>query len=568
MFVSRLRTRTFTLLLLPLIAACPECDNLDAQPIGAVEPPILDLGPIPLDTSCQAVLQVTNSGTSDLIVDQATLTGTDGDWTVQSVPSLVGLGDSEDLLINYVAGGTEGERQSTGVEVQTNDRIAEDGILRATITALPTSEVAGVATPKCDGLDADDNDVRLEPCPELNFGAVQTNTPGLPVEQRTGRRNLQVDIVNEGNAELVVQAVVIDGGDGDFAIEAILKGSVIEPLPTTLTPGRAGACEPVAEDSCVSADACNVLSVDVLYTPTSLGGDVAELVVLTDAAEGAELRVPLNGTGADVGIALLPDVLNFADVGEGATETKTTRVLNFGTNDAPVNTSCIDVGGDGSCDGDCTGGDEELVLEGTLGCNVKKTDGSNEGKGFVLAPTDAQQDGDDERDIEVTWSPVAGAASIPAGTVLRLETSILGDRVYEVPLGGGGAGVLALDVEAADVCGELLCIGATGTPGDTMTWVGTVDFTLQNDGDATLDISGFAWDAPAGVDDDFTLTDQSDVAVDLGSPGISLAPAASVDLRVSYANNDASQEDLADLVVTHTGLGGETTIPFNVLPPQ
>jgi hypothetical protein len=565
------------LLLIPLtisLAACTDCEDLNAFPVGNVEPPILDLGPVPLGEECEARLDVVNSGRAVLEVGQPELADMAGEWVLRQSPSLVNPGDIGEALVTYTSGGTVGERQSVTVEFPTNDPQADDGIIRGVITALPTDDVAGVAVAKCDGKDADGNDVRFDDCPELNFGAVQKNNPGLPPDQQPGRRNLHVDVVNTGNADFQLQAIVINGGDGDFTVEAVQKGNTLVDYPwesnagPTLNPGRASACEPPREESCVAADQCNVISVDILYTPTALGADAAELVIFTNAAEGAELNVPLSGTGADVGIALLPDVLNFTGVGEGDSRTDEVRVLNFGTNEAPVNTSCIDVGGDGTCDGDCTGGDDDKVEGGTLGCNVKKADGGNEGKGFVLEPTDAQEGGEDERIIEVTWAPVAGNASIPAGTVLRLETSILDDRVYEVPLGGGGAGVLALELDAGDQCGELVCIQATGDAGDTMTWVGSVDFTLKNTGDATMSITGIDFEETAGVDDDFTLTDTSDNAINATSPGITLAPDASTTLRVAYSNNDASQQDLINLVIEHDGLGGEQIIPFNVLPPQ
>ena len=68
--------------------------------------------------------------------------------------------------------------------------------------------------------------------------------------------------------------------------------------------------------------------------------------------------------------------------------------------------------------------------------------------------------------------------------------------------------------------------------------------------------------------DDFTLEDATGAAVNPTSPGITLAPGESVDLTIGYANNDASQSDIINLVATHSGLGGELTIPVSVVPPQ
>jgi hypothetical protein len=562
------RPALLTSLLLAL-AGCPECDPTSFQPAGSLSPPILDLGPVPLDEECLAILQVQNRGTADLQVEGAALRDTNGDWVVQQVPQLVGLGGNGELLLRYKSSGTVNQRQSVTVQVTTNDRLQEGGVLTAVVQAIPVAGAAGIAVARC-GVREEGSTERVPtiPCPELDFGAVQVNTPGQPA---SGRRNLQVEIINQGNAELDVLAAIIDGGDGDFQVAALLKGSLVVSAPVTLTPGRAGPCEPVGEASCVNADNCNVLTLDLVYTPTALGADAATLVVLTDAAEGGTLEIPLSGLGSDVGIALFPDFVNFSDVGEGQSGSVDVRVVNIGTNEAPVNNTCIDLGGTGTCDGECTGGENQRVLNGTLGCDVKKDDGSNEGKGFVLGPTDARAGGDDERVLIIDWSPTAGNASIPAGTVIQLQSGILGNRVYTLPLGGGGAGVLALDADAQDICGSMLCIQAqSATPADPTTWMGAVDFTLRNDGDATLQISSFTFDAnnQPTIEDDFDLADTNDAPINQASPGITLAPGASIDLRVLYENNDQSQQDLVNLVVAHTGLGESLLIPFNVLPPQ
>lgn len=546
---------------LPLIAACTDCEGLEgAAARGSIDPPLLDLGPVPLNSDCQAVLQVQNKGTADLFVDGNELTNTSGDWAVQRVPQNVPLGGADDLIVRYTAGGTANQRQSTTVRLQTNS-VENDGVLTATITALPTDEAAGVAVALCG-----DGDAR-GPCEGLAFGATQIGTVAEPAVGKS----LQVDIVNEGNAPLEVSAAIIDGGGGDFEIEARLLGNVATELPVTLAPGRAGACQPLTESSCVDRESCNVLTLVVRYRPTALGGDAATLSVFTDAAEGAQLDVPLTGQGSDIGIVVLPDFVSFADVGEGDSGSVDLRVLNVGSREEAVNDSCIDVGGDGTCDGLCTGGDGEKVLDGALGCDVTRADGSNEGKGFVLAPTDAAEGGLDERIITVTWAPVAGNSEIPGGTVLRLETNLSANGgVITVPITGGSAGILRISADEDLICGEGLCLPAeSDTPEDTTTWTGRIDFQLLNEGDGTLAVERLAFDdSQPTIADDFTLLHDDDSEVAPASPGITLAPGANVTLSIVYANNDASQEDIINLLVEHTGLGGQLTIPVAIIPPQ
>lgn len=540
-----------------VIAAC-ECDGIEnAAPNGYIDPALYDFGPIPLDTQCQATLRVVNNGTADLSIEQVSLKDTDGNFQVVTFPQFVGFGASGDILVRYVSEGPENERQSTTVEVKTNIA-TNDGVLQASVTALPTNEEAAVARSACDV-----EGTETSPCPALEFGATQKSDPAVPIAERTGK-TLTIDILNEGNAAMEVAAAVIDGGDGDFTVTGLRLGNVLVETPVTVAPGRAGECGEPVEGSCNTAATCNRLTVDVFYSPTALGADTAELVVLSDAAEGAEIRIPLSGFGSDIGILTNPEFVSFGDVGEGQTADIDVRVANVGTSDAPVNNTCIDLQGDGTCDGNCTGA--EPVLDGALSCEVLKSDGSHEGKGFVLAPTDAAEGGDDERTVRVSWAPVAGNTNIPAGTTLRLETGILSDKVYTVPVAGGAAGVLEVETDA--VCGEELCVPAAGDPGDISTWTGEIALTLVNTGDATLDVTAFEWDGPATIADDYALLDGSDNPVDLASPGISLAPGASVPLTITYANDDASVQDFINLVVSHTGLGGLVTLPLRVVAPE
>lgn len=537
--------------------AC-ECDGIEnAAPNGYLDPPILDLGPVPLDTECSVALDIVNNGTADLQVESASLVDSDGEFTITLVPQFVGFGTSESLLLRYVAQGPENVRQTTSVEVISNGR-QNGGLLTAVVSALPTNAQAAVATSVCEG-----DEGGQTPCPALEYGAVQTSDPFLPIAERAGR-TLQVQVRNEGNAEMQVLATVIEGGGGDFAVSGLRLGNLLGTTPLRLAPGRDGACGQVSEGSCAQAETCNVLGVDVKYAPSGLGADNATLVILTDAAEGGELRVPLSGFGSDIGIVTTPEFIVVRDTAEGETTEVDVRVANVGTNDAPVNHSCIDIGGDGSCEGDCTG--NAPALGGALSCRVTKADGAREGKGFVLGPTDAQEGGDDERIIVVQWAPSAGNASIPPGTTLRLESGILNNKVYEVPIAGGAAGVLGVASEA--VCGESLCVQAEGDAADIATWTGSLSLTLRNEGDATLDITSFEWDGPATIADDYVLEGAGGMVVDMAAPAIALAPGAQSEFRVRYANDDASVQDFINLVVNHTGLGGQLTLPLRVVAPS
>jgi len=514
--------------------------------VAEFDPPILDLGPIATGAECEATLMLLNRGNRDMNVEGGSLENVDGDWVIGTIPEFVALGGEQPVTVNYTAGGTIGERQSTVVRLVTNAGSPDNGIIEGTITAIPTDGTAPVALTGCED---------AIPCDGLDFGAVQKDDPTVPAEQRQGLTKT-IQIINDGTAPLEVQFVAVQNGNPDFIVSGLRKGNLLVETPVTLEPGRTSDCGTPIE----TLD--NVLTIDVFYSPTALGLDNDELTIITDSVENSTLTVPLSGTGSDIGILPIPSFVNFGSLGEGNTDTISVNVSNLGTTDAAVNTTCIDLGGDGTCDADCTG-----PIEGNaLSCIVLKDDGSQDGKGFILDPTDASEGGGDERTIEITWSPVAGDAAIPEGTVLRLETNLLNNKVWEVPVVGGSIGVISIDSD--DLCGDRVCVSAMGDVDDISTWAGTATITLLNTGDASLSITSFEWDGPETIADDYELQTTDGTAIDLGAPGITLAPNASEQFQIAYANDDASVADFINLVVNHTGVGGQTIIPLQVRPPQ
>ncbi|MCP4501563.1 MAG: hypothetical protein GY822_16515 [Deltaproteobacteria bacterium] len=530
-----------TIVVAAAVSGCEDPDQFFA--VAQFSPPILDLGPIAFDAECEAVLQLENGGNRDLEVAGARLINSSGDFSLVSKPEFVGLGTSGEVRVKYVAAGTLDERQSVVVQVDTNAGSPEDGVAEATLTAIPTEGTAAVALTGCDD---------AIPCTGVEFGAVQIDDPTVPVEQRQGLTKT-MQIINDGTAPLEVFLVAVQNGNPDFIISGLRKGNLLVETPVILEPGRTSDCGAAID----SQD--NILTIDVYYSPTAIGLDNDEVTIVTDSVENNSLTIPVTGTGSDIGILPTPSYVNFGSLGEGNTNTVPVNIANLGTSDAAVNTSCIDLGGDGTCDVDCTG------TADTLSCIVKKNDGAVVGKGFILTPTDATAGGSDEHTIEITWSPVAGDAAIPVGTVLRLETNLLGGRAWEVPVVGGSAGIVTLGSD--DLCGERVCVSASGVVDDVSTWTGTATFTLTNTGDASLDVSSFVWDGPATIIDDFELQDEGGTPVSLDAPAINLAPGAAVSLTIDYANNDASGADFVNLEIHHTGIGGKTILPLQISPP-
>jgi hypothetical protein len=550
-----------SLSVLPACAFCDEVQNF--TPIGELcttadndcGGPLLDLGPVTSGSRCNATLFVHNGGNADLKILEGTakLIDTDGAFTLQNVPPLVRLGAFEQLIVGYEAGSRVGERESTGVEIQTNDPV-DDGFLRGSVTAFVAAAPVPLATTACDVVDGDGDARRKTPCEAIDFGAVPKGNPAEPIESRAGASR-RVIVVNKGNAPLNIQAAVIDGGDGNFGGITFLRGSQqLTTFPIEIPAGVEGECG-------AASGLDNTIAVDLRFSPTALGASVATLQIVTDGAEGALLQIPLSGVGADTGILLNPNIVRFGDITVGSDAEETVLVQNVGTNEASVNTSCIDVEDDGTCEADCTGSTSVTALGGTLRCKFTRSDGNREGKGFVLEPTDALAGGNDERTLTIFWAPTAQDPSIPATAVVALKSNIQNNKVFKVGLVGGAAGVLVVDSD--QICQDSFCVQADGTVGDVSDWTGSLTLTLTNTGTAPLVIEGIAAEegtAPTIVDD-WTI----------GAPGTStIAPNGSTTVTLTYENtaNDFSGEDGFNLIVDHNGVLGSTLVPILVLPPS
>ncbi len=540
--------------LLAFLPACAFCDDVDQfLPQGSIEPAVLDLGPVTAGATCSAQLFVKNGGNADLDVtpNTAALKDTDGDFTLKKVPTLIKLGDQEELLVDYVASSEVGKRESTNLQIETNDR-DDGGLLKASISAFVADVPVALAIAECNQPTDDDPDAVQKPCTDLNFGAVPIGSAFDPIEARAGA-NLSVSIINDGNADLVVQAAVVDGGNGDFAVIGARRGSQVFPFPVTVPAGRSGDCG-------AASGADNVVLIDVRFAPLNLGASVATLSVLTTGAEGAQIDVALTGLGADTGILTSPDIVRFGSVVEGTPATEIVLVQNVGTESASVNESCLDLDDDGSCDGLCTAAAADATLGGTLSCEVKKSGGAHEGKGFVLDATDALAGGDDERTIEIHWTPSAAEPAIPVAAVLLLKSNIENNSVFKVGVAGGNAGIL--EVTSDNPCEPNQCTQAVGDAADVTTWTGSLTLTLQNTGTATLTIVGAApeSDTPASIADDWVI----------GAAGsTSLAPNDTTTLTLTYDNsdNDFSGVDGFNLIIDHNGVLGATLVSIAVQPP-
>ena len=107
------------LTILPFVA-CDCGDDLgNLAPAGLIQPAHFDFGPVTIGTECQAELEVINNGQSDYSIENATVTDSNGDFSILITPKEVALGRSEKLLVRYVAGTSAGTRESGTVKLTT-----------------------------------------------------------------------------------------------------------------------------------------------------------------------------------------------------------------------------------------------------------------------------------------------------------------------------------------------------------------------------------------------------------------------------------------------------------------
>jgi hypothetical protein len=289
------------------------------------------------------------------------------------------------------------------------------------------------------------------------------------------------------------------------------------------------------------------VEISVRYQPTEIGADAGRLHVDTDAAIApASLDIGLVGIGSGDGIATDPDFVNFGEVAVGQSAVKSVRVFNLRLDQARVNNSCLDTNRDDTCDVDCTAVSETAVVS----CGVEKSDGSHEGKGFVLEPADAQAGGADERTVKIRWAPdVAGALRAQ----LLLDTAIAGGRVWKVLVNGGVAGTFTPSVEP-------VVIAASGDP-----LAGQASFTVSNTGQAPLTIRQVNFAGAGSITGEFTLTRSGDAGFSVNGTTpwtgtVTIEQGGSSSFSLSYQNSGVINCDSFDIHWFHDGDGQDPFI--------
>jgi len=549
--------------LLAALVVTAGCDNCGEQlgnlvPQGSLEPAVYSFGVVRVGASCPASLTLFNRGGQELHTSGNSFTDdtSNNAFSVLSLPPLVETAGEAPLEVQY-APTTESNGLHTATLVIASDDPREGGRIRAVLTGEATSALAGKILPRCKVKSTDADEV--SPCVTTEFGST-------PKDSDTGITRT-INVTNDGTAPFNIIAINIQPVNGatlapEFSLD-LVNNQPNPTFPIAVQPAREGDCGvPVMGSSGVP--------VTIVFRPTRVGIQAARVQIITDAfttgtgenASAGQSIINVSGIGSGVGLGLTPDFIPFGSVPAGTTVEETVRVANLDVNPASVNTSCIDMNGDGECvaadDVECTGGDPDSSTG--LNCDVE-----SQGKGFVLQATDAAEGGSDEVTITVTWAP---PAAVSFSKDLLLKTNIAGNRTFVVRITGGTSGRLTVDNS------DLLVPAST----DTTNATGMATFTLSNTGMADLIISRITLRGFPSVTDDFTVTapgatpalamsctraaNEDSCMVPAWTGSLTLAPQASVPFTVAYADNDpAVAVDLMSIDIVHNGSGGS---PFTV----
>jgi Abnormal spindle-like microcephaly-assoc'd, ASPM-SPD-2-Hydin/HYDIN/CFA65/VesB-like, Ig-like domain/IPT/TIG domain/Cep192 domain 4 len=251
-------------------------------PLVSLNPTSIDFGDRMVGSITTTVVVVTNTGTADLHVSSAAVTGPPfsvvGDQC-SGVP--VAPNDSCSIFVRFAP--TQVGLASDSLQISDD---AEDSP-----QAVPMSGNATPAAPV----------VSLSPT-SVDFGNVALNT--------TSPEHL-VTVTNTGTADLHVTGASVGPGASGFNF-----GPTDTCSHQTIAPG--GSCQ-----------------TGVVFTPNQLGAKAGTLSFEDDASSSPQ-TVPLSGTGVQPAVSLNPTSLNFGDRQVGSTTTTVVVVSNTGTGDLHV----------------------------------------------------------------------------------------------------------------------------------------------------------------------------------------------------------------------------------------
>jgi hypothetical protein len=494
-----------------------------------VDPLSLDLGGVDVGTQATGWVFLTNTGATDCVVSELTLTGDpEFSFNPATIPPPFTVrpgGFTRGIPIDYTP--SDAGSHSTTLAITSNDP-------DETIVSVPISGTGVGASLE--------PDVELNPL-ALDFGSVAVNTTSI--------RTLVIS--NVGNADLTVTGLTLTGSD--FAL---------------------GASAPTPPFSIAAGGSA---SVPVEYTPLDAGADNGLLEVASDDPDEPLVSAPLSGSGQATppDIDVSPLSLDFGTVAVGTTVTLTTTIHNVGGSDLTLSALTLA----GSADFALGAGAPSVpfIVAGGGSVNVP-VDYAPSGVGPDSGTLEIASDDPDEPLIGVALDGTGEAAtadpdidvsppsldfgSVDVGTTATLTMTILnvgGSDLTVTQLKRQGSGDFALGSSAPAVPFTVPPGGAVDVPVDyAPSGAGSDSASLRiksNDPDeqsVTVALSGSGQTAAGDPD-----IDVSPLTLDFGT--VSVGSTAS---RTTTIQNVGGQ----DLTVTALSLGGSADFALGAGAPS
>ncbi|WP_161782621.1 choice-of-anchor D domain-containing protein [Halococcus sediminicola] len=411
---------------------------------------------------------------------------------------------------------TETATQSPGTPTTAPNPTSTAPTTTPTPTASPTA--TATATPPTDTTTTSTPPATTNPSPTTEptetvtstttattpITTTQTTTTTPPTETTTpeppGSPNIALSPATSDYGETLVGTngtqtfTITNDGDSDLAVAG-----------STLTGSNADQFEITDGGGSFTLAPGDSHDVTVRFSPTATGQQTATLDVASDDPDSPTVSSTLSGTGVQPTIGLTPTEHEYGSVPVDSGDTQTFTVTNDGT--APLSVTATRITG--------ADADQFTVTAG--------------GGQFTLAPGESHE-------VRVRFGPTSAGAKNAA---LEVVSEAADGGVLSAALSGTGSQSNIVVEPASLAYGDV-------SNGDTSTQT----FTVTNDGDAPLDVTGTSVEGGAG---EFTITDN-------GGP-FTLAPGESREVTVQFAPTSTGAKNANVVVESDDGDQPTVTVP-------
>ena len=254
----------------------------------SVTPSLVSFGDVKIKTQTSQTLRLSNTGTTDLAISQATLSGTGFSMSGLTAPLTVAAGTSMNFTVSFQP--TTTGAASGSISISSNASSTPLAI-SLTGTAVATSTPAISVTPSA-----------------VSFGNLTVKTSASQT----------VKLSNPGTADLTISQAGVSGTG--FSLSGLIA-------PMTVAAGAS-------------------TNFTVSFQPTTTGAASGSIAIMSNAVN-SPLSIPLTGTGvaAILTLSASPASVAFGDVTVGTTATQNDQLTNTGN--APVDIATVSVKGTG-----------------------------------------------------------------------------------------------------------------------------------------------------------------------------------------------------------------------------